>query len=472
MNTKMLGLSLALASAAWVVDAHAADCKPGTLNASGTCDCPPGFSSHGNPGKSTCMKSNVAPLPTTAATTTAPKKKFSIKCPAGTQPVEGGSYITKKGKFVEVADFCMDKTEVTVAGYGKCVDGGSCTAPATYDTTSSWSFQSACNWKHPDGRAKHPVNCLTVGQARDYCSFAKGRLPTEWEWEWAARGKSKANKFPWGAAEPEKKSGNVCGDECLANANKKWGKKWESKLSFDDGFPETAPVGSFAGGGVDGIMDLGGNVAELTMSWFDIYGANVVVRGGAWTDGTADDFASYLREKFESTTRSPHVGFRCIVSNEEKTMPTPAKKPPAVGSRVVRGPDWKWGDQGAGKGGTVIKEPNDDGWLQVRWDNEDENDYRWGVDDKYDLTPSTGFLPQTCDKSGKSGSVELGSLVILTKHRPVTDDDNWVAKMADYVGKQATVTKINMYDNAGCAVVRVNIDGGAFVWRVRDLGLP
>jgi len=474
MNVKTLGALLVLASATWVLDAHASDCKPGTLNASGTCDCPPGFSSHGSPGKSTCMKSNVAPLPaTTAATTPAkPKVKFSIACPTGTVPVAGGSYTNKRGKLVEVADFCMDKTEVTVASYGTCVDGSSCTAPATYDTAATWSFQSACNWKHPDGRAKHPVNCLTVGQARDYCAFKKARLPTEWEWEWAARGKAKENKFPWGAAAPEKKHANVCGSECLGNASKKWGSKWTTKLEYDDGFPETAPVGSFSAGAVDGVLDLSGNVAELTMSWFDVYGAKVVARGGAWTDGTADDFSSYLREKFDATDRSPHVGFRCIVSNDVKTMPTPAKKAPALGSRVARGPDWKWGDQGGGKGGTVIREANEDGWVQIRWDNEEENDYRWGADDKYDLKEAKGFLPQLCDKSAKVGSAEMGAMVILTKHRAVTDDDNWATKMSDYVGKQAVVTKVNMYDNAGCAVVRVNIDGGAFVWRVRDLGLP
>jgi hypothetical protein len=41
--------------------------------------------------------------------------------------------------------------------------------------------------------------------------------------------------------------------------------------------------------------------------------------------------------------------------------------------QVVRGKDWKWGDQdgGAGSKGIVIEGSSDreDGWVRVAWDN-------------------------------------------------------------------------------------------------------
>ncbi len=43
-----------------------------------------------------------------------------------------------------------------------------------------------------------------------------------------------------------------------------------------------------------------------------------------------------------------------------------------VGMRVMRGPDWEWGDQDGGKGsyGTVVDESSvREGWVDVKWDN-------------------------------------------------------------------------------------------------------
>ncbi|MBN2875798.1 MAG: hypothetical protein JXM71_11945, partial [Spirochaetales bacterium] len=55
-----------------------------------------------------------------------------------------------------------------------------------------------------------------------------------------------------------------------------------------------------------------------------------------------------------------------------------------VGTRVVRGKDWKWSDQdgGPGKLGTIIEAPSG-GWVRVKWDNGHENSYR--VESSFDL---------------------------------------------------------------------------------------
>lgn len=65
------------------------------------------------------------------------------------------------------------------------------------------------------------------------------------------------------------------------------------------------------------------------------------------------------------------------------------------GVRVVRGPDWSWGNQDGGEGfvGTLIEvkmNPPSVGksaghTVVVAWDNGVTSNYRVGYDDKYDL---------------------------------------------------------------------------------------
>ncbi|KAM3726185.1 E3 ubiquitin-protein ligase [Dirofilaria immitis] len=55
-----------------------------------------------------------------------------------------------------------------------------------------------------------------------------------------------------------------------------------------------------------------------------------------------------------------------------------------VGSRVVRGPDWKWDNQGSNMEGTIIS-IIDNGWVDVQWDDCTSNSYRFGADGKYDI---------------------------------------------------------------------------------------
>ena len=58
-----------------------------------------------------------------------------------------------------------------------------------------------------------------------------------------------------------------------------------------------------------------------------------------------------------------------------------------IGVRVVRGLDWKWGDQDGPppSEGKVIGELGEDGWIRVQWDNGSTNSYRMGKEGKYDL---------------------------------------------------------------------------------------
>jgi hypothetical protein len=41
--------------------------------------------------------------------------------------------------------------------------------------------------------------------------------------------------------------------------------------------------------------------------------------------------------------------------------------------------------------------------------------------------------------------------------------------MLEYVGQEAFVTELRETDGAGCPIVHVDIDGGEWVWRIRDM---
>ncbi|XP_015113813.1 E3 ubiquitin-protein ligase HERC2 [Diachasma alloeum] len=77
-----------------------------------------------------------------------------------------------------------------------------------------------------------------------------------------------------------------------------------------------------------------------------------------------------------------------------------------IGTRVVRGVDWKWAEQdGTPPGeGKVIGELGDDGWIRVQWDNGTTNSYRMGKEGKYDLKLAEPPAPPESDSDSDSGS--------------------------------------------------------------------
>ncbi|KAJ8028688.1 E3 ubiquitin-protein ligase HERC2 [Holothuria leucospilota] len=88
--------------------------------------------------------------------------------------------------------------------------------------------------------------------------------------------------------------------------------------------------------------------------------------------------------------------FVATVFEETKSKPQPVTLPTSgpelailmkVGTRVVRGQDWKWGDQDGPppSEGRVIGELGEDGWIRVQWDTGSTNSYRMGKEGKYDL---------------------------------------------------------------------------------------
>jgi formylglycine-generating enzyme required for sulfatase activity len=217
---------------------------------------------------------------------------------------------------VSVASFRLDKTEVTVRAYAACVAAGKCAEPESY-ANQRGSYRACCNWRHPEQRLDHPVNCVSFEQAVAYCAWLGKRLPTEQEWEYAARAGAEERKFPWGNDAPSVKRLNACGAECPANLVAKRLFGVSPMYPEDDGWPETAPVGSFpAGASKDGVLDMAGNVWEWTSTVYVGFdgqgrGAKRVLRGGSWGGGDPRTERATNRFRLDPKSRGQFLGFRC-----------------------------------------------------------------------------------------------------------------------------------------------------------------
>lgn len=207
---------------------------------------------------------------------------------------------------VELSGYWINQTEVTNRQYALCMDAGACAPPV-----EAGSFTRPVYFGDPtfDG---YPVVNVDWSRAAAYCAWAGARLPTEAEWEYAARGPEN-RLFPWGDTfEPERL--NYCDSSCPGL----------SDPSTNDGYPDTAPVGSFPqGASWVGAMDMAGNVREWVADWYGPYSLDAVIdpqgpesgesripRGGSWYD-TPDDVRSVNRGANLPDYTHPKVGFRC-----------------------------------------------------------------------------------------------------------------------------------------------------------------
>ncbi|VDK47623.1 unnamed protein product [Anisakis simplex] len=88
----------------------------------------------------------------------------------------------------------------------------------------------------------------------------------------------------------------------------------------------------------------------------------------------------------------------------------------AIGSRVTRGPDWKWENQGSGSVGTIIS-PLEKGWLDVQWDDGTMNSYRFGADNKFDVHIITSDIPPPSSTSSSLQALRRVPRAIVTSRR-------------------------------------------------------
>lgn len=199
--------------------------------------------------------------------------------------------------------FWMDRTEVTVLEYGRCVARGSCSRPAF--AAGGRRFE----------RDELPVTLVTWDDAAAFCRFRGARLPNEAEWERAARGRG-GRAYPWGN---------------LYNSHvQNHGRLGLVPEDASDGFGELAPAGAFqAGRTPEGLLDLGGNAAEWVA---DAYREHYLdtrssrgstrrsIRGGSFASGAAW-IRGAARDSAPADARRPQIGFRCAKTDESANPP-------------------------------------------------------------------------------------------------------------------------------------------------------
>lgn len=267
------------------------------------------------------------------------------KCPDSMVRIPGGQFYmgaddddkdpllkdAKPSHNVTLLPYCIDRFEVTVADYKRCSDAGKCRRPAK---TVDWPgikpdqaerYSPLCHGS--DGsKARHPINCVDWKMAARYCESVGGRLPTEAEWEFATRGPD-GRRYPWGDDKPTSSDLNACGAECAA-WSKAQGLTVKTLYPDDDGYVNTAPVGSFpAGASRFGPEDVVGNVWEWVSDRYAPYtaadvvnpigppkGDKRVLRGGAFNGGVETWLRPAFRFSAPERQRSHAIGFRCARS--------------------------------------------------------------------------------------------------------------------------------------------------------------
>jgi len=200
--------------------------------------------------------------------------------------------------------FWMGRTEVTVDAYRRYIENNfdkkHQKMPETPDWDRKWSVISA------------PINAVTWQQAKSYCEWAGGRLPSEAEWEYAARAGAENEIYPLNSENSRDKA-NFLG------------------IKGNDRYEYTAPVGSFDPNAF-GLFDMSGNVWELVNDWYGktyysespatdpkgpASGTKHIVRGGSWFS----DPAKHLRISLRKATNDwgNTIGFRCVLDDTPAT---------------------------------------------------------------------------------------------------------------------------------------------------------
>jgi formylglycine-generating enzyme required for sulfatase activity len=216
---------------------------------------------------------------------------------------------------VTLDSFWMDKTEVTNDQFEGFVQATDYRTDAEKGGTGwisrdgSWSEVDGVDWQHPNGpetsisdRTDHPVVQVSWNDARTYCQWAGGRLPTEAEWEYAARGQD-GHAHPWGNDPPR-----------------------DTLLNYYGNLGDTTQVGAYPrGASWVGAMDMAGNVWEWVADSYGEYpseaqtnpkgpetGDGKVLRGGAWNNAGVYVRAAF-RYHYSPAYCTARLGFRCVV---------------------------------------------------------------------------------------------------------------------------------------------------------------
>ena len=245
-------------------------------------------------------------------------------------------------------DFYLGRTEVTVGEFRKFLGASGYVPESVADGTGGYGYNPEYDpaksargdtfegrdprysWRNPGFAQddRHPVLNVTWNDAKamaDWLSKTEGksyRLPTEAEWEYAARAGTRT-RYHHG---DDPQALTLVANSFDVTSKVNWPRYAQHALTGSDGYPFTAPVGSFAPNAF-GLYDMHGNAWEWTNDLYDenYYAdspvddpkgpkeGNVYVRrGGSW-----QTWALYLRSSYRNwnspQTRYTLVGMRLLM---------------------------------------------------------------------------------------------------------------------------------------------------------------
>lgn len=202
--------------------------------------------------------------------------------------VPGGSFTNSSGLSVNVETFSLMACEVTNRFYAGAAQAARVEMPPDPRFPGVSDYVSEM--------PGHPVVNVSPDEASRVAAALGLRLPTQDEWEYAAsRGLTGdiGSQFVWGRLTPEEAPGIPGNYLALGD--------WEQRDA--DGFPYTAPVGSYPLSQA-GFADLAGNVAEIVLD-----DSSFVLKGGSWAQDEDAMTIGWYRV-FASGDRCWYAGFR------------------------------------------------------------------------------------------------------------------------------------------------------------------
>ena len=217
-----------------------------------------------------------------------PEQIGRAKIPAGAEPLK---------------PYAIGRFEVTFDDWARCMAGGGCSAQPD-DAGWGRNTRPVINVSHDDAVQQYIAWLSSV-------TGATYRLPTGTEWDFAEEG---GGVIP-ASGVPLIDSQTICqsGNYVSAQASS------PQEASCADGFPTTAPAGSFKPNAL-GLHDMGGNVWEwVSDCWTPGFTFRVkdserdcrkrLLRGGSWSSRAA--LSATPPRGFEVATRaSKSIGFR------------------------------------------------------------------------------------------------------------------------------------------------------------------
>lgn len=179
------------------------------------------------------------------------------------------------------------------------------------DATPWWCGVEGARWDAPEGpgsglegRWDHPVTHVGWADARAFCAWDGGRLPTEAEWEYAARGGLDQARYPWG-------------DELTPGGAHRcniWQGSFPSRNTAEDGHRGTAPVHAYPPNGF-GLYNVAGNVWEWTAdTWRPGDPGQRAMRGGSYLCHASycNRYRVAARTANTPDSTTGNVGFRVV----------------------------------------------------------------------------------------------------------------------------------------------------------------